>query len=160
MEADRRHDAKGEVIGVFGIVQDITERKQAEAAAEASRHLLLDAIESMSQGFVLYDKDDRFVLANSHFKAMFPALADQMIPGMRYEDALRAAHETGLVRESDDAGMPIEEWLAKITAWHRAADRPLELQYDNGRWIRFVDHRTSDGGIAGLRTDITRFQEY
>jgi transcriptional regulator with PAS, ATPase and Fis domain len=157
MEADRRRSPNGEFAGVFGIVQDITERKQAEDSAEASRHLLLDAIESISQGFVLYDKDDRFVLANSHTKAMFPELADKMSPGMRYEDAVRAALESGLVR-GGDAGTPTEVWLAQMTAWHRSADRPLELQYENGRWIRLVDHRTSDGGIAGLRTDITDFK--
>ena len=82
---------------MFGIVQDITERKEAEQAAEASRHLLFDAIESMSQGFVLYDKDDRFVLANSHFKKMFPELTELMKPGMRYEEVLRAAHGAGVV---------------------------------------------------------------
>uniref|UniRef100_Q07SC8 Sensory/regulatory protein RpfC n=1 Tax=Rhodopseudomonas palustris (strain BisA53) TaxID=316055 RepID=Q07SC8_RHOP5 len=157
MEADRRRDANGDPVGVFGIVQDITERKRAEAAAEASRHLLVDAIESMSQGFVLYDKHDRFVLANSHFKEMFPELADRMKPGMRYEDVLCAVHQSDLV-DAPKAGASFDEWLARTTAWHRAANRPIERRYDNGRWIRLVDHRTSDGGIAGLRTDITDFK--
>jgi len=157
MEADRGRDSNGETGGIFGIVQDITERKQAEAAAEASRHLLFDAIESMSQGFVLYDKDDRFVLANSRFMAMFPELEKVMIPGTRYEEVLCAAHKYGLLGAAE-AGVSFEELLARAMAWHRAADRPLERQFENGRWIRLVDHRTSDGGIAGLRTDITDFK--
>lgn len=157
MEADRRRDADGNILGVFGIIQDITERKEAEDAAEASRHLLVDAIESMSQGFVLYDKDDRFVLANSKFKAMFPELAGLMQPGMRYEDVLRAAHQAGMI-DKVDPHLPLDDWLTKTIAWHHAPDRPLERRYENGRWIRLIDHRTSDGGIAGLRTDITDFK--
>ncbi|MDF3809609.1 MULTISPECIES: ATP-binding protein [Rhodopseudomonas] len=158
MEADPRLDSDGSVIGLFGIVQDITERKQAEEAALASQHLLSDAIESISQGFVLYDKDDRFVAANSHFRDMFPALARLMSPGRSFEEILRAAYDNGLDGIDTD-GLDWEAWIERTLAWHKTVEQPLERYYANGRWIRMVNYRTSDGGLAGLRTDITDFKK-
>ncbi|NVN84898.1 MAG: response regulator [Rhodopseudomonas sp.] len=158
LEADPQIGADGSLTGTFGIIQDITERKQAEEAARASQHLLSDAVESISQGFVLYDKDDRFVLTNTHFREMFPMLAALMVPGMGYEEILRAAYEGGVLVGSDADGVELEPWLAQAAAWHKATNRPLERRYQDGRWIRMVDYRTSDGGTAGLRTDITEFK--
>jgi PAS domain S-box-containing protein len=159
LEADPRKDADGRVVGLFGIVQDITERKQAELAAFASQHLLIDAIESISQGFVLYDKEDRFVLANSRFRAMFPTLSGLAVPGMRYEELLRAGYERGLFATAGLNGESSEEWLARTLAWHQAANEPLERLSENGRWVSLVDCRTSDGSIVGLRTDITDYKD-
>jgi two-component system, sensor histidine kinase len=153
MQSDPRRDADGTVTGTFGVVLDITERKTAEEAASNSQRTLFDAIESFSQGFVLYDKDDRFVLANSRFRQMFPDFVDFMRPGARYEDILRGGRRRGALGDFAD-----EAWLARTLDWHHRAEQPLEQQLDDGRWILLVEHRTSDGGIAGLRTDITDFK--
>jgi len=156
MAADPKFGPDNEVIGVFGIVQDITERKEAERAAERSKHLLFDAIESITQGFALYDSEDRFVLSNSRYREMFPELTGLTRPGMRYEDILRAGFE---LDEFNEFGEDPETWLARTLAWRRAAARPFEWQNKEGRWIQLVNHRTSDGGIACVRTDITEFKD-
>jgi two-component system, sensor histidine kinase len=156
MQSDPRRDADGTVTGLFGVVLDITERKTAEEAASDSQNRLFDAIESFSQGFVLYDKDDRFVLANSRFAQMFPELAEMMYPGMPYEDILRTGYQRGLY---EDHGNDYEAWFLRTMAWHRSAGQPMVRQLADGRWIRRTEHRTSDGGIAGLRTDITDFKQ-
>jgi PAS domain S-box-containing protein len=158
IEAKPRLDANGNRLGIFGIVQDITERRLAEEAVKASQHLLTDAIESISQGFVLYDKDDRFVVCNSHFRVIFPEMASVMQPGMLYQDVMRAAYHAGAFVGLDLDNVGMEAWLARVVAWHESASLPLERLYHNGRWIRLTDHRTSDGGIVGLRTDITDFK--
>lgn len=142
--------------GAFGIVRDVTERKEAETVAQESQGRLVDAIESLSQGFILYDCDDRFVLANTHFREMFPELARALKPGMQYEDVLRAALQLDEFGKSDAEA---EEWLARTKAWHYAGSKPVERMNDLGRWIQFTDLRTSDGGTVGLRTDITEFKQ-
>lgn len=155
IEADPRLHADGGLWHFFGIVQDITEQKIAETVAEEARLRLVDAIEGLTEGFVLFDKDDRFVMVNTHFREMFPAWAALMTPGVRYEDLLRKAHAQGLVRSKGDK---FEEWLQRKLAWHFAGSRPIERRESNGRWVQSIDHRTSDGGTVGLRTDITAFK--
>jgi PAS domain S-box-containing protein len=154
IEAEQSVSPDGQITGLFGIVKDITERKAAEELESRSRRILLDAIESFSQGFILYDKDDRFVLANSRFRDMFPELSDLLQPGTRYEDVLRTGYAMGLY---EDHGDDVEAWFIRTMAWHRSS-RPMVRQLPDGRWISRTEHRTSDGGIAGLRTDITDFK--
>lgn len=148
--------ADGRVAGRFGIVQDITEQKQAEQAAEESSSRLHDAIESVPQGFVLYDKDDRFVLANTHFREMFPELLRLMRRGTRFEEFLRGALAAEIF---DVPAAEREEWISQALASHFAGSRPIERRTKAGRWIQFLDHRTGDGGIAGVCTDITSFKD-
>ena len=155
LEADPRLDREGRLTGLFGIVQDITERKAAEIETENTQNRLRDAIESMPQGFVLYDRDDRFVLANTQFREMFPGLARLIEPGMRYEDVLRAGQRLGLF---DLHNVEPDDWIKSNLVWRHAGSSPRELLLPDGRWIQFVDHRTSDGGTASVRTDITKFK--
>jgi PAS domain S-box-containing protein len=156
IESDPQSVDNRERGGAFGIVLDVTERKEAQAVAEESQARLFDAIESLAQGFILYDSEDRFVLANSHFREMFPELARVLTPGMQYEDVLRAALRLDEFGRSDAEA---EEWLERTKAWHYAGSKAVERMNDMGRWIQFVDHKTSDGGTVGLRTDITEFKQ-
>ncbi|MGJ5181944.1 ATP-binding protein [Bradyrhizobium oligotrophicum] len=141
--------------GRFGIVQDITERKLAEIAADEARLLLMDAIESLTNGFVLFDKDDRFVMSNTTFREMFPAWTILMKPGISFSDLMRRAHDHGLIRPKGDR---FEEWLARKRAWHLGGSCMIERRELNGRWIQSIDHRISDGGTVCLVTDITAFK--
>ena len=156
LAADPKFGPENEVVGIFGIVQDITERKEAECSAEESRHLLSDAIESITQGFALYDSEDRFVLSNSRYREMFPELAQLTRPGMHYEDVLRAGFDSGQLTKP---GEDVESWLTRAMVLHHASSKPYEWQNNEGRWIQLINHRTSDGGIACVRTDITEFKE-
>jgi PAS domain S-box-containing protein len=153
-QALARHDSDGNVIGLFGTLLDITELKLVEQIATNSQRRLLDAIESISQGFVLYDKDDRYVLSNSHFQSMFPEIMEIVRPGIRYEEILREGYARGLYGNPND----LEGWIAQTLKWHRGDGPPMIRQLPDGRWIQRVEHRMSDGGIAGLRTDITGFK--
>jgi two-component system, sensor histidine kinase len=155
IEADPRYDTEHQFIGHFGVAQDVTRRKIAEQAAVDSRHLLLDAVEAISQGFILYDKEDRYVLANSRFREMFPEQAAFMYPGMHYEDILRIGYKLGLYEDPDG---DFDAWLARTLEWHRSAEQPMVRHLPDGRWIRRDERRTSDGGIVGLRADITDFK--
>ena len=137
--------------GIVGIRTDITERKQAEEALKAAREQLVDAIELISEGFVLFDRDDRYVMTNSIYREMYPTMVDAFAPGTRYQDMLRIGLERKLWVIDEDP----EEWIRKITTWHRVTSEPQERQLSDGRWMRLAERRTRDGGIVGIRTDIT-----
>jgi PAS domain S-box-containing protein len=135
--------------------KDITEQRAADMRQRELEALLRDAIESISEGFVIYDADDRLVLCNEAFQKLYPNSAERMVPGMRYEDILRGAAYDNRTMPREDA----EEWLAQRLRQHRELKEPVELQLEDGRWLFISERRTSSGGTAGLRIDITRMKE-
>jgi len=142
--------------GIVGIRTDITELKQAEAALKATQQQLIDAIESSSEGFVLFDPDDRYVLTNSNYRRLYPGVAELCKPGTSFETVVRANVERGLHEFGPEGG---EAWLSRLLEWHRACGEPMEQQLKSGRWVRAVERRTSNGGIVGIRTDITAVKQ-
>jgi adenylate cyclase len=123
---------------------------------DQARQRLIDAIESISEGFALYDRDDRLVLCNSRYRdLLYPGLADVMEPGTPFETIIRRAAERGLV---EDAVGRVNEWVAERLASHRAASG-LEVPHrSQDRWIRISERRTTDGGSVAVYTDVTDLQ--
>ena len=121
-----------------------------------ARQRLVDAIESISEGFALFDRDDRLVLCNSRYRdLLYPGLADVMAPGTPFETIIRRAAERGLVEEARGR---VEEWVAERLARHRSASG-LEAPHRSGeRWIRISERRTTDGGSVAVYTDVTDLQ--
>lgn len=137
---------------LIGFVLDITERKRAEDQAQAARQSLVSAIETLPDGFVLYDADDRLVICNERYRDIYEKTAPAIVEGARFEDILRYGLEHG---EYADVEGREEEWLAKRLAAHRSLEGGVDQHLANGRWIRIVERRTPDGGMVGLRIDIT-----
>ncbi|NQV61308.1 MAG: PAS-domain containing protein, partial [Alphaproteobacteria bacterium] len=113
---------------------------------------LEDAIEAISDGFVLYDADERLVICNSKYKQLHPAAAHKMIPGAYFEDIIRTAAKGGLLPSA--VGM-VDEWVAERLARFRDPGEPEEIQFSDGRRQLYSERRTSDGGTVGIRSDIT-----
>src|SRR6185437_14841010 len=132
--------------------KDVTEKREADMRHRALEALLRDAIESISEGFVIYDAQDRLVLCNEAYRKLYPEGAELMVPGTRFEDVLRSALKQG--RYADAVGRE-EEWLAERLRARREFSGPFEAQWADGRWMLISERRTSSGGIAGLRVDIT-----
>jgi class 3 adenylate cyclase/PAS domain-containing protein len=132
------------------------EEKNLREIAEA-RKRLIDAIESISEGFSLYDADDRLVVSNSTYrKLLYPGIEDVVVPGASFETIVREAAERGLVA---DANGRVEEWITDRLARHR---NPCEshLQHrSDGRWILINERKTDDGGTVAVYADITELKE-
>ena len=122
--------------------------KASEATAQSRLH---DAVESINGGFVLYDAEDRLVLCNEAYRSMYPGTADLNVAGTRFEDLIRADVARGQVPEA--VGRE-EEWLRERMAAHLSG-RITEQQLADGRWILVSEQRTSEGGVVGIRADIT-----
>lgn len=121
----------------------------------AQRHaetVLRDAIESISEGFAMYDADDRLVLCNTRFQELYAGIADLLVPGAKFEDLLRVGAERG---QYPDANGREEEWIAERIEQHRDLQEPIERQLPDGRWVKIVETRTSSDGTVGIRTDIS-----
>src|SRR3954451_5288046 len=101
---------------------DITELRRAEAARRASEQRLADAIGSVSEGFALFDAEDRLVVCNGRYRELYPGIADMVVPGTPFAVIARAAAERGIVR---DAVGRVDEWLERRLALHRDPPGPL-----------------------------------
>lgn len=130
------------------------------AELENARALLFRAVDSMSDGFVLFDADDRVVLCNQVYASMldgFPSAASMV--GMTVEDIIRRQVEHGQPVPPEYAN-DIDGWVANRLTLHRKADgQPHIQQLSDGRWVQSIRHRTPDGGIVVLRSDITKFKQ-
>jgi len=155
--------------GVASIYTDISELKrremeleQARDAAEAAsrdaanaRTRLVDAIEALPHGFVLFDVDDRLVLTNQRFLEYYAEIADITVPGVHVREMLREAARRGAVSTGDRS---VEDWLETRMAMRRNPGAPVETRQPNGRWIVIGERRTREGGLAGIYTDISELK--
>lgn len=136
--------------GILSINLDITERKQAEIRLE-------DAIQSLSGVFTMYDSADRLVLYNDRLLEAFPYLKGDGdgLYGLTYRDMVKQGIDAGLHDLSDNE-TDIETWLDHMVERHLdPSGKPRDLRFENGRWFRIIETRTSDGGVVGIRTDVT-----
>jgi PAS domain S-box-containing protein len=139
--------------------QQIAERERAdkalrrsEARAKAAEQRLSDAIESISDGFVLYDAEDRLVLCNKTWMDLYGYSQTRVRPGILYEDLVRLDVELGAVADDGAAG---EAYIRRRIDYRRRFDGSCDVQLADGRWITIRERRTRDGGIVGIQTDIT-----
>ncbi|MCW5773281.1 MAG: PAS-domain containing protein [Rhodospirillaceae bacterium] len=131
--------------GSVAITTDLTALKRAERR-------LVDAVESMSEAFVLWDSDDRLVLCNDAYARMFEGIPRASERGGRFEDILRAGVAAGAFPEA--AGREEEYVRQRLASRHEPAE-PVVHAYRGGRWLRLAERRTSEGGIVGVRSDVT-----
>ena len=155
LEREKRARAEAERLleerstSLYGALQ---RAEQESERRRLSENQLTNAIENMSEGFVIYDAEDRFVLCNSRNRAIFEGTADLFQPGAHIADILRQSAERGQYEDyADDPNGWLKQRLAKF---HDANDVFVE-KLSSGQWIQSRDRKTSDGRTIGVRTDIT-----
>lgn len=148
-------DEAGAFLGYRGTATNQTEVVEARERAERAETLLRDAVDSMSEGFLIYDKDDRLVMLNERYRSCYPAPHPDLEPGFTFEELMRRGLACGRFAH---AGSP-EEMLAERIRRHREAGGAFEQPLADGRWLLITDRRMRNGGIAGLRIDITALKQ-
>ena len=141
---DARGQARGDrgddgFTSVLGVALDTTEARRAKAQAQAAESRLRDGIESVSDAFVLFDKQGRLILSNQAFQDAF-------------------GFEPGVVRRG-----VFKQDLNQIAALAIKSDQPApggragarEVELHDGRWLQLVERFTSDGGSVVTAADIT-----
>ena len=124
---------------LVGVAIDVTDERRAKARFIAAESRLRDAIDSVSDAFVLFDRQDRLILCNFAFADTF------------------AIEETLL-----KAGAPKEN-LMKIGSLAIKSQGPApdgragvrEVELHDGRWLQISERRTADGGSVMTAADIT-----
>ena len=136
---------------------DITPLRRAEQARLRSERRLAEAIESISDGFVCYDGEDRLVICNSCYRdLLYPGLEIELTAGKAFESIIRNAAERGYVA---DATGRVEEWVAERLRQHRNPGEPQVQRRNDGRWVMVSERRTEDGGTVAVYSDITELKQ-
>jgi PAS domain S-box-containing protein len=136
---------------------DITPLRRAEQARLRSERRLAEAIESISEGFVCYDGEDRLVICNSCYRnLLYPGLEIDLSAGTTFESIIRRAAECGYVKDAEGR---VEEWIAERLRQHRNPGEPQVQRRGDGRWVMVSERRTDDGGTVGVYSDITELKQ-
>ncbi len=143
--------ADGEVT-VSAAIRDISERKRLEAVARLNAERLSSAVESMQDGFALFDDQDRLVLCNSVYRRIIGAAATGPLVGKKYGDLLEGWIETLDFRNDEER----ERFRADRLAHKETAT--VDVRTSDGRSLRIVDRRTPEGGVVKTVWDLTNDQ--
>jgi two-component system cell cycle sensor histidine kinase PleC len=128
---------------LIGICVDVTDQRQlAQRTAEADLRLR-DAVDAISEAFVLWDSENRLVLCNSKFRELHGLDHATAAPGTAYALVMEEAHQ------------PIVQQELPRDACREAGARSFEAELADGRWLQINERRTGDGGYVSVGTDIT-----
>lgn len=126
--------------------------KESLTAMRTARDRLLLPTAAMSQGFALWDAEDRLVLRNERFLEFF-AHGSAASQGTTFAAATAAACHDLI----DPNVLAIEpDWCERRLAYHRDPQGVFLLCQKNKRFIEVREARTSDGGTVGIYTDVTQ----
>ena len=148
----------GLLIVAFGASLSTALKRQARLEGERQRAQLQleDAIQSMSDGFVMWDADDRLIVCNERFRDLYAASKPFIKPGALFEDIIRGG---ALAGQYPQAGDDLEKFVRRAVASHREANETIERLLPDGRWILVTERRTASGGVVGIRTEITAIKQ-
>lgn len=146
------------VRGFFVAITDITamkhlerdlrkarDRMEEEFAIRALEHRqtvesrLVEALDKVSEGFLLWDSHDCLLLCNQAFRSLFPSLAGRVVAGIRYADV------AALLDALEQAGRSLSEGLL----------RPHERCFGGKLWVLMAETRTPEGLTVLTFTDIS-----
>jgi signal transduction histidine kinase/DNA-binding response OmpR family regulator len=114
------------------------------------------ALDAITDGFVLYDREGRIIMCNDRHRALYPRSAEAIEPGARFDEIIRHGLRQG---EYPQAQGQEAEWLAaRLAAFHTPGE-PIE-QHVAGRWLRVIERATPDGGRVGLQVDVTDLKQH
>jgi signal transduction histidine kinase/ActR/RegA family two-component response regulator len=124
----------------------------AEQQARRAEERLREALDALPEGIVFLDKEGRYILWNKKYAEIYHRSADLFAEGVRLIDTLRVGVARG---DYPEAVGREEEWLAdRMALLDNPGQRHQQLLAD-GRWVMIEERQTGEGGVIGLRVDIT-----
>ena len=141
-------DARGQGTGqpgaegfrrIVGVMLDVTEERTSQARAQAAETRLRDAIDSVSEAFVLWDSNDRLLLCNKSYRVFFSLEPRRLKPGA----------------SRDTVDMLVRQAIKQENAHPEGRPNLREVEMNNGRWLQISERRTAEGGLVMTAADIT-----
>lgn len=140
---DRRTGAQH----LVGIVVDISEQRRMAARTATADARLRDAVEAISEAFVLWDAEQKLVLCNAKYQQLHKLPPELVRAGTSYDEIMSCSAQPSIDRE------PVRSSRSE------PGSHSYEAKLSDGRWLQINGRRTKDGGSVSLGTDITMLKQ-
>lgn len=133
---------------LVGIAVDITDQKALIERTATADIRLRDAIETISEAFVLWDAENRLVMCNSKFQDLHKIPTEAIVAGMPYAEFMASG------------ASPMVQTQIPLGARAEPGARTYEARLKDGRWLQINERRTKDGGYVSVGTDISKLKRH
>lgn len=131
---------------LIGLAIDVTAERQAAERRARDEMRLHEAVEALSEAFVLWDSEERLIVSNSKFLALHGIAVDRVAPGTPAREIMAVARA------------PIDSRALTSMPLHSESSRRTEVQISDGRWFHVSERRTRDGGMVSVATDVSELK--
>lgn len=139
--------------GYLSMWRDVTAERRAQERVSATEARLIEAVETMSEGFALFDAEDRLVLSNARYKELYDLPPEAVEERWTFEQLMAFCLSQGLFPEAKGRE---KAWTADRLNQHlNPPATSFTQRLSNGRTFLVGENRTREGGIVGIRADIT-----
>ncbi|MBT3070663.1 response regulator [Rhodomicrobium sp. Az07] len=152
-------DADARIRGFVAIQRDITfcvgrdcDVTRAVLGSSKAEGRLRAAVEAISDGFAIYDENDRLLIANEAFSKLHEGIEDALGPGASFEELLRSTLAEGLIDIGDESP---QRWLDRQLAASRHAFSEMHMRFANGCWMSRRHKRMENNETVRIWTDIS-----
>lgn len=149
-------DTVGKICGYVSVRLDITARKLAEAQAKDENlkrrdmeALLDDIVDTLPNGIVAYDHEDRIIFVNKANREIYGDLAPRTEIGCHRNDVFAHSNMEALRPQEDE-----DSFNYNPTGCQQSI-----IQYLPGdRWIQVQNRRSTSGTLVSVQTDVSQLK--
>ncbi len=134
-----------------------TELGYANQKVETAERRLWHSVQTITDGFAIFNSDNEMVAANSSYMAVFDGL-EVVAPGVNYMTILQVLTEEGIVNTGKLAAADWRQMM--LERWMMPEPEPTTIRLWNDQYIKLVDRRGQAGDIVSLGLNITESVEY
>jgi len=126
--------------------------ERAQTAAALAQRRLWEALETIQDGFAVFDAEQKLIIANGAYVGLFQDHCE-LKAGQTYDQIITMMATSGIVDlEGRDTADWYHEMIARLTQPEIA---PRIVRLLNGRSLRLTDRRGDAGDLVCLTQDIT-----
>jgi len=149
------HDRTGQFLGYRGTATDVSRQNEAEARVAEAQKRLVHAVETMPQGFAIFDAADRLILCNSRYEEFLAPASGMIAPGESYAAMLHRAAAIGLFAGDHE---DVAALLDTLVDHHGRDVLELETRLADDRWVQISCGLTDGNGTIEIWHDISRIK--
>jgi len=147
--------SEGEFLGYRGSSFDVSEALQEKQSLQRAHELIYTATALLSNGFILFDADDRMMLCNDRYRQLYAEVADKIEPGVTFAELATTFADI----MNFDTAEAKQDWIENRIDQYRNPSLAFDQELKNGTWVRIIDQKLPGGGTVGLRVDITESKQ-
>ena len=142
---------------LMGVAMDVTDHVVQEEEQRLADLRLRDAINTISEAFVLWDSESKLVLCNDTYRKLYNLPAEMPLVGLKYQQVM-ALGQPHVVNLEDENEIAPSELMVDRTKPRSLKARIYKAELADGRWLQISERRTQDGGFVSVGTDISNLK--